>query len=353
MPEVLLEARDIPALALGCDLLGSGGGGPTEIARPVLTDHLASREPVRILTDPKPGMNLACVGAYGAATVMLESLPDPGTFVRALRGLEQAFGPVEGLIPLETGGVNGLLAVLVASATGLPLVDADPMGRAFSAIADTVLAATVPVRSVSLASPAGHSLWLEADDVTEIERVLRSLLPAVGGWAAVATCRGSAGDLLPHTVSGPLTRAVEVGRALLAAGAGDTEALQRLEGTQVVVEGWVTEVNRDPGVEVRGVASISQQATLTRGRHPVRVDIANEYLTVISAGELLVSAPDLIAVLDTSWRPIPAEELRVGQQVRVLAVEAPADLVAAHQREVEAGRVGFGLASRGYQPVGV
>lgn len=352
MPKAWLSARDVGALTLGCDLLGSGGGGSAGIATPLLAQHLAGDTRVRIVGEPDPDTRVAVIGAYGAATVMLESLPTKRVFGTAPRGLAQRTGPIEALLPLEVGGVNGPLAALVAATTGLPLIDADPMGRAFSAISDTVLGRGLALTSVFFATPGGHLVHIEADGAAEIERVLRSLLPSVGGWGAVAGYAVTAGEIMPHLVRGSLGRALSLGAALQAATAGRPEALLAAPGVSLVADGQVREVRREPGVEVRGVASIVEYDALGR-RRPIRLDIANEYLAVIVLGELVASAPDIVCVLDAGWHPVPAEELRAGQRVRVLWVRAAAELAAAHARALARNQDGFGLASRGYHPVGV
>ncbi len=338
-----ITEQDVPALALGCDVLGSGGGGTTGTARLILAHHLSRTGPIELIGEPDPDAHLAGVGAYGSATLMVESLPGPAVFHEALRALERRHRPVHALLPLEVGGVNGVLAALVAATTGLPLIDADPLGRAFSRLSDTVLAAGVPLRSIFFASTGGHCVHLEASTGPQLESVLQSLLPAVGGWGAVAAFPGRAADILPHAVRGTISHALTLGQALHRAAAGDPEPLLATPGVRLVFDGWVSDVRRNPGVQVRGVASLSQRAGHRWGRQPARLDFANEYVALFVAGELQVSAPDVICVVDPSWRPVPAEELRQSHQVRVLAVAAPAGL-----RTVQDATQAFGLAARGY-----
>lgn len=345
---VQVSGADVPALALGCDVLGSGGGGTTSTARLILAHQLTRTGPVSVVSALDDEAFVACVGGYGSATLMLESLPGPSAFHAALTALERDHQPLDALLPLEVGGVNGVLATMVAATRGLPLVDADPMGRAFSRLSDTILAAGVPLRSVYFASAGGHLARLEAASGPELEAVLQSLLPAAGGWGAVAAFAGRAGDILPYAVPGPLTRALTLGRALVAAGAGDADAVLGMPGVELVLEGWVTQVRRQPGVEVRGVASLTQRAGHAQGRRPARLDFANEYLGLLVGGELAVSTPDVICVLDSEWRPVPADELRAAQQVRVLAIEAAPVLRGAHAASGD-----FGLAARGYHEVAI
>lgn len=340
-----LRVADVAALAHGCDVLGSGGGGQTVAARRVLAHHLGGRV-VEVVDEPEPGAYIAALGAFGSATVMLESLPTPVPFRAALRALEARHRRVDALLPLEVGGVNGVLAVLAAAHLGLPLIDADPMGRAFTEISRTALAAAVPLTSATLSGPLGHTVHVTAPDGPELERVLRATLPAIGGWGALAAFAGPAEEILPYAVSGSLTLAMRLGRALDAAVRGDGGARLEEAGVRTLTDAWVTEVVRQPGMEVRGVASLSSVSARRSGRRPGRVEFANEYVAAIVGGELAAASPDVICVVDAAWRPVPAEELRAGQHVRVLAVDPPEGLLRAH-----AASGAFGMRARGYHPV--
>ena len=338
MPATAVTLQDVPALALGCGVLGSGGGGATDGPALILAHQLSGGRTVLVVDDCDPDAFVACVGAYGSGTLLVETLPGPAAFHAALRGLAERRHTVDALLPLEVGGANGVLAAVVAAATGLPLIDADPMGRAFSRLSDTVLAARVPLTEIFFASATGPSAHLRADDGPQLERVLQSVLPAAGGWGAVAAFPGRSRDILPYAVRGATRLALAVGRALLRAASGDPDALRDVPQVRVVLDGWVTDVRRTPGVEVRGVASLS-----TRNRQPARLDFANEYLALFTAGELTASAPDVLCIVDAGWSPVAVDEIRAGQQVRVVAVDAVPDLRAAHENSGE-----FGLVSRGY-----
>lgn len=338
-----ITAGDIDTLALGCDLLGSGGGGSTSAARLIAAHHLADRPPVRLLGDVDPSVPVACVGAMGSAVVMLESLPGPSVFVRAVHKLEERHGRIDAIMPLEVGGVNGVLAALIASALDRPLVDADPMGRAFTLIHRTVLALTVPLTTLAFAGATGGSACFQASDGQQLERMVRSILPSVGGWAAIACHAGDAGTIVGNAVKGSVSRALGLGRALAEAMAGHPEAFESYPGLRIVLDGTIVEVTRRPGVTVAAVASLQSG----RARSAVRIDFANEFVAVYVGGELAASAPDIICVLDeATWQPLSVDTLGPHQRVRIVVIDAPAEL-----REAHAVGGDFGMASYGYTPV--
>lgn len=335
-----ITADDVRPFALGCELLGSGGGGSPAAARLILAHHLSNRDGVRLIQTPGRDDVVACVGAVGAAALMLEDLPSPTPFVQVVETVRRHGTPISAVLPLEVGGVNGLLAALTASALDIPLVDADPKGRAYTQVHDSVLGAAIPMTSLAFANTSGESAYFEARDGSAIERMLRSMLPSAGGWGAVACYAGRADEIVPHTVPGTVSRAVSIGRDLATAIAGDATALLARADVTESFDGTVIEVVRRPGVEVGGVASLRHR----RDRAIARLDFANEYVALYSNGELIGSAPDIICVVDEqTWRPIPVERLSTMQRVRVITIAAPPALRAAHLVTGD-----FGLRSHGF-----
>src|SRR6185295_16011275 len=75
---------------------------------------------------------VAPCGWIGAPTVSAEKLPSGQEAVLGLRKLEALIGRrADAVMPVEIGGSNGLAALLLSIRSGVPVVDADGMGRAF------------------------------------------------------------------------------------------------------------------------------------------------------------------------------------------------------------------------------
>ena len=68
----------------------------------------------------------------GAPTVMVEKLPSLERSTAPVRALAQYLGrTLTHIACAEAGGVNSTIPIAAAAALGLPLIDADGMGRAF------------------------------------------------------------------------------------------------------------------------------------------------------------------------------------------------------------------------------
>ena len=71
----------------------------------------------------------------GAPTVMVEKLPRGDEIIRAFRALQDFLGrEITHTVSIEAGGLNSTTPFSVAAHMGIPLVDADGMGRAFTEI---------------------------------------------------------------------------------------------------------------------------------------------------------------------------------------------------------------------------
>ena len=63
---------------------------------------------------------------------MLEKIPSAEQLTKPLDLMERELGrKVDAVMPIEVGGGNSLVPVIAAAQRGIPLVDADAMGRAF------------------------------------------------------------------------------------------------------------------------------------------------------------------------------------------------------------------------------
>src|ERR1700716_646108 len=129
-----LTSQDLKDLARGAALLGSGGGGDPYVGRLMVERALADGAQVTVWDlDEVPDEALIIPTAMmGAPTVMVEKIPSGLEGVHALQALERHLGrQATATMPIECGGINSTMPLVVAALTGRPVVDADGMGRAF------------------------------------------------------------------------------------------------------------------------------------------------------------------------------------------------------------------------------
>ncbi|MGH3098856.1 MAG: DUF917 domain-containing protein [Streptosporangiales bacterium] len=340
-----LSAERIDDLALGATVLGSGGGGDTRAMALATWSSLRSNGPVDLVAAAElpPDTWVAPIGVVGAVAALSERLPSGAEFAAAVRTLESHLGvTVSAVHGLEIGGANGLVPVLTASSLGLPLVDADGMGRAFPRVDQTVFtAAGLPAAPVVLADSAGRSAVLSGPSNAAVEHACRAVLGSFGGWAAAVQYPMRASDANRHAIAGSFSRAARLGRALRVSHSSAADRVRRLAdvGGTAVASGTVLEVRRGTGFAAVTIEPDSGDA------RTVRVEAADEYLMVLADGAVAVSVPDVICMLDRrSFAPVAVDELRAGRGVDVVSFAAPAAWRHPGAAELVAPEA-FGLAS--------
>src|SRR3972149_414812 len=133
-PTRKVELDGVSALAAGAWILGAGGGGNPYHS--FLNLRELYREGRRVeLMDPMALADddwVAVVSSMGAPPVGEERLQDPAVAAKPVRMMEAYLGvSFRGIMSVEIGGSNALQPFLAAAVLGLPVGDADALGRAF------------------------------------------------------------------------------------------------------------------------------------------------------------------------------------------------------------------------------
>lgn len=287
----------LPAFARGCAVLGSGGGGPVSIARAAALQALADHGPVRVLraAELDPELLVMPVGTAGSSAVMTERIGGTEEPAHLRDKIEELYGtPVGALMASEIGGANGCLSVAWAARLGLPLVDADGMGRAFPGMDQTVmeLRGIAPTPAV-VCDERGRTMVIDRVTGRWLERLVRASLEAFGGQVATSEYILRGDQVANATALGTVTRAVRLGTSL-------------------------------PDPLITGKVAEATGSILVEGLGPdlgrlVRIEAESEFLAVIEDGAALAVVPDIIAMLDVrTGEVVQTEQVRYGLRVSVL-----------------------------------
>src|SRR5438093_3784259 len=235
-------------MARGCSVLGAGGGGDT------YTSLLASRYaierfgPVELvdLDDlPDNALVMPC-GYIGAPVVSIEKLGagEEGGWLRD--GLEDVRdGRVAALMAAEIGGANGMQPINWAAHLGLPVVDADGMGRAFPEVPQvTMEIAGISPNPAVMTDERGNIVIFRGIDGHWMERMERALAVEFGGQSSSSEYQMTVAPAKTATVRGSVSLAVGIGRVVMEAEHDPVAALaEAIDGTVLVV-GKVVDVER-------------------------------------------------------------------------------------------------------------
>jgi DUF917 family protein len=310
-------------------MLGAGGGGDPQLGLVMALGAVQEHGPVSLVAvdDLAPEALIMPCGLIGSPTVAGERIwsGDEGRVLR--EAVERLRGePVAALMPYEIAGANGMLPVTWAARLGLPLVDADGRGRAFSELQQQSMhLAGIRASPVVVTDGRGNTLVVDAADDAWAERLARRAAASLGGVCAGALCCMTAREARRAVVAGSLSRACALGAAIDGRTARRRVAATRdALGAVVVVEGKVVEIERvTDGGFARGSATV--QGVGPDAARQVRLELQNEFLLALEDGAVVAAVPDAITVLaaDTG-APIATDRLRYGERMVVLASPGPA-----------------------------
>jgi DUF917 family protein len=323
----LIGEEQLEDIALGAGVLGTGGGGDPYIGKLLARQAIREHGPVTVLdVEEVPDDALVIPGAMmGAPTVLVEKLPSGDEVVRALRNLERHLGRrATHTMSIEIGGINSVIPICLAARAGVPLIDADLMGRAFPELQMCMPSIYGKgAAPIALADEKGNAAVIEAIDNLWAERLARSITIDMGCAAYIALYPMTGADLRQHTIAGTLGLAQEIGQLVRETRARHEDPiaalLRRLDGFELY-QGKVVDVHRrTEGGFARSTVSITgldgHEGT------SLMLQTQNEHLVAQVGEEVLACVPDLIAVLDSETaQPITTEELRYGFRVTVIGL---------------------------------
>lgn len=327
---------DIDNIALGGSFLATGGGGDMLVGRLIAKYALEAHGDVDLLSldDLDDGATVIAVGGVGAPTIMQEKISNGREPLWALEALERYIGKTaDALIAFEAGGLNALVPFIPAVQRGLPVLDADGMGRALPELQmESFSIYGVSATPLALASEHHDTAIINARNSHVAERLVRDFAVIAGGGHCISAEHVMDGATAKRvSVPGTISLCLEVGRRLTACRGDIAGFLASLAECMAdthygvcrrLFEGKVVDVDRrveggfDVG-EVRLEAFSDADDVLT-------LTFQNEFLVARRNQTVIATVPDLICLVDNETvEPITAERMRYGQRATVIGIGAP------------------------------
>lgn len=307
-----IQKEDIQALALGCAFLGSGGGGNPAYDQLIAEHALETYGPIHVISiDELDDDALVVPMAFvGAPLIASEKLSSGREFEAIIRHLDQR-GKKIVLMPAEIGGANGLCAIAVAAKLGLPVLDADSLGRAYPQIQMTSCNLFgISPSPAYFADSLGNLVVIEAENAHALERIGRHVSISMGSSCAVAIYLMEGREAKRVLIRDTLTLALSIGGSILR---GDPT-----EGV-CLIQGIITEVKQEiKNGFLQGSVKINSEQKM------VEVLYQNEFLLAKEGETILATTPDILTIIEIeSGTPITSDGLRYGLRVSLLALPAP------------------------------
>lgn len=334
-----LTEESIDKIAVGAAVLGTGGGGDPYIGKLVAKQAIKNYGPVKMISvdELKEDDLVVPVSGMGAPTIDIEKLMSEIELTTPLEKMEEILGrKVDVIIPIEVGGVNSLMPIAVAAKKGLPILDADAMGRAFpEAQMVTFYLAGYETSPITMADEKGNCVVLYPTDAIAAENLARALTVEMGGSSSITDYHLSGEEVKKAAIRDTLTMAEKIGEILMEnksdSKAGISKVLDLLNGYKLF-EGKIVDIKRElEGGFTRGHAFFKG---INEYDGDYSILFQNEHLIAKEGEEVLCTTPDLIAILDLeTGLPITTERMRYGS--RVVAVAFPCNKMWRTEKGIE------------------
>ena len=329
MRELTLD--EIEALSVGAWVLGTGGGGSPYLAW--LNMKRLYGEGKRVSLMPPEDLAdddlVAVVSNMGAPLVSQERLADTASIARAVQLMEEYIGArFRAVMTIEIGGNNGLKPLLAAAELGIPVVDADAMGRAYPEAQMTSFAVgDLRPYPLAMVDPRGiEGIVARVPSWKWMERMARKMCVELG--SSVANCKAprTGAEVKQWGILHTTSQAIALGQAIQAAQREHRDPVQAVleqERGLHLFAGKVSDIERRTTEGfLRGTAQLDGMGDDRGGTF--RLAFQNEWAVGWQDGVPRVMTPDLICVLDHgTGEAIGTETLRYGQRVAVIALPAP------------------------------
>jgi len=357
--------EDIEPLIEGLAILGTGGGGSPEWGRAILERDLSEGREL-VLVDPEdvPDEALVVSGGIMGSVKTLEAMSiedllgrweERFELLEATRAMERYMGrSVDYVVPFEVGGLNTPVVMSLAARLGIATVNGDALGRSAPETQMTsFLTHGISLTPMPLVDAAGNTIIVtgQAESVFADE-IGRWMVTRGGGMGANNHYPMSGADVKRAVVPHTITKAMEIGRALLQArsdGADPVRAVRDVLGGLELFRGEVTRVEG----EDRGgfyITNVDMAGSDAFQGQEARLVIKNETMVLWVEGRLKAVFPDLVCMLDpASGKGIMSVDVNVGREM--VLVGTPCHPRLREGLATEEGARAFGGARYGHPEV--
>ncbi|HEY7031978.1 MAG TPA: DUF917 domain-containing protein [Thermomicrobiales bacterium] len=327
----LLDKQQIEDVAIGSAVLGTGGGGDPYLGKLASQRAIDEYGPLKLVTvDDLPDETLVVFPfGIGSPVPFLERITIDDDVMYAYRAMTRYLGrEIGAMMSIEIGGMNSVVPFAVAARLGLPVIDGDCMGRAFPEIQLVTLTMYGhKAAPLAVADEHGNVTIVDTIDNFWAERIARPVAVEMGAISGGVGFPITVGELREAAVLGTVTLVERIGAAIREAQRAHRDPVKAVTTTTGgfrVFGGRIVDVSRRTergwALGETRIAGLDEYA----GRE-MTVRFQNEHLVAMERGEVIISVPDLIAILDTErGEPITTENLRYGFRVTVVGIPCDA-----------------------------
>ena len=322
-----ISAEDIEHIAMGSTVLGTGGGGDPYIGKLMAQNAIKTHGDVNLISPEEVPDNALVVpiAAFGAPLILLEKLFNGREAIEAFDMMERYYGKkIYATMPAEAGGLNGVIPFAVAAEKKIPLIDADGMGRAYPRLElVTWTLHDIPVSPITQADEKGNKSVYHTINNVWGETMVGSTVIPMGGSCFIGCYPMTGKQMKEASVLGIVSHAEKIGKTIMEAKSKTEDPLKSLLAVtsgKLIFSGKIMDVTHEiDGRWNKGICKL-MGLNVYSGKEMI-LDFQNEFLVARVDGDVEVSVPDLITVIDMETaEPITAETLQYGYRLNVIAL---------------------------------
>jgi uncharacterized protein len=326
-----LDSQDLEDIINGACFLGCGGGGPLSTAQDMLETILSLTDKITVLDAAEADADdTFVVTAYiGSATAAVNTAFKHLAPTDACQRLVQAINrPLAGVLPAEVGAVNSLAPMTVAARMNIPVIDADGAGRAVPEIMLTTYASRqIPISPVVVANEKAEQVLLYVQDAVAAERLVRPIVasPPYGGIGGLALWAMNGAILRKSAITGTLQHVQSLGAVLRWAREHRNDPVQAIlsylgDSGKVLFMGEIVRIT------TQSSGGFDFATVVLRNDNGAQVWIYSQNENMLAWWEdnqaPIAMSPDLICYITPEGQPLSNADLRQGQWVCVMSVQA-------------------------------
>ena len=331
-----LTKQDCINVIYGATVLGAGGGGSPQCGIDMLENFIKAHgdlELEMISTSEMDPTAYAAVTAGMGSPVALKDKDFTMYGVNSYNALVEHAAKMgrklSYAIPVEMGGFNTFVPMLIAAMNKIPVVDCDGAARAVPAL-DTLLLHVngLETSPLAMADNKNNRLIIELGDprdAAEGENIGRNICVAFNMMAGLSGWMVTKDQIEAAIGNGTVTRAMKVGECM------DNYKKEKAEinfydylaanselKAKGVCRGKITKVD----VKVKGGFDYGTAVIAGEDGSTYEVLLQNESLVMFKDGEVLMTAPDIISFYDIEAQvPLTNADTVEGQYVDIGFIE--------------------------------
>lgn len=322
----LLTIEDLENLGIGSAVLGSGGGGDPAYVYLMAKYLMEQYGPVKVISleELEKTDYIIPLSIMGAPLINMERLLSGSEIEILLETIEKKLQKKPTVLMAgEIGGANAFTPLLAAAKLGLPILDADMLGRAFPELQmSSCNLKNLNCAPAVIVDCLQNSVVIETPCPNTLEKFARALTVSMGSSSAIGFYFMNGVEIQDAVIPNTLTHALRLGAAIKSAREKGFDPIQQLiDASEGVLLGKGTIIDIEQNVE-KGFL----QGAVTILDHSEKIELfyQNEYLLARRGAEILATTPDILVLLEeTSGTPLTSEMLRYGLQVCLVAIPSP------------------------------